>query len=86
MTMKDFLAHAGRGAEHGDSMMLRGWKSEGVCEVQIECDDAALIQPAAGGDLFIGGRAKVLLRNRTDVVPGSSEHVPAPQTELFIEL
>jgi hypothetical protein len=84
--MKDFLAHAGRAAQDRDSVMFRGWKPEGIGEVQIQRDDTAGIRTAAGGDLLIRGGAKVLLRHGAYVVPGCCEQVPAPHTEVFIEL
>ncbi len=77
-TTKDFLAHAGGCAQHGDAMMFGRREAERVGEVQIQRDDAALIGTAAGGDLLIRGGAKVLLRHGADVMPDCCEQVPAP--------
>ncbi len=84
--MNGLLAHPGRAAKHCDSVMLQWWKTEGIGEVEIQRDDAALIQLATCGDFLIGGGAKVLFRHGAGIMPGVRKQIPAPQAEIFIEL
>lgn len=84
--MEDVHAHAGGRAQDGDAMML-GWrKAEGICKVQIEGDDAALIGSTTRCDLLIRGGAKALFRDRAYIMPGRYKQLAAPQAEIFIKL
>jgi hypothetical protein len=63
-----------------------GRKTQWISKVQIQGNDASLLQTAVSGDLRISGRAEALLDSGTNIVPSGSEQIPTTQAEVFIEL
>ena len=75
-----------RESKHGDTRMLHRLEAERVREVDVECDQAALLRSAGVQEGRVLGRTKALLDDRRHIVARILEERDAPRANVLVEL